>query len=497
MGKRGQGVRRGGKPLNVYNSDDDPDPESQDFYHDDIDDFHEGRNKVLLDEGYKDQRLDDSDEEEEVMNVVSDDDLLSSDDDDDEIRMYKTQLRRLRQHHLQKKMDSDLEEEAEDDGLPDSKAWGAKRNRFYHADIIDNKFDLSGSDEETGNAAMEEKEALALQRKMAEEMSDQDFGLDAFTVKPAKKKEAKEEGKVVKDLSKLSKREKLELLKKESPELLTLIEDYISKMTEVKDIFQPLLTLVNEGKVHGSAADYVRTRFHLNMNYCINVSFYLMLKAKHIAAGNHPVIKRLVQYRNLMKQLEPLDTKLKPEIDDILDRLKNGEDVHLPPPPEQTAGVSKKAEKLKRKLKEKTRVKDPEPPAKVKKQTGSFETQAEKDALEYYNMMKKGRNMYDDDEDEDEDEDDEKAGAVEPSQPEDGEEEEGKRAITYQIAKNKGMTTKRKREQRNPRVKHRKKFEKAKVRRKGQVREPRTEMNRYAGELTGIRAGIKCGVKLR
>lgn len=44
-----------------------------------------------------------------------------------------------------------------------------------------------------------------------------------------------------------------------------------------------------------------------------------------------------------------------------------------------------------------------------------------------------------------------------------------KRAITYQIAKNKGLTPHRKKEQRNPRVKHRNKFRKAKIRRKGAV----------------------------
>lgn len=47
--------------------------------------------------------------------------------------------------------------------------------------------------------------------------------------------------------------------------------------------------------------------------------------------------------------------------------------------------------------------------------------------------------------------------------------EGGKRAITYQIAKNKGLTPHRKKEQRNPRVKHRNKFRKAKIRRKGAV----------------------------
>jgi len=44
-----------------------------------------------------------------------------------------------------------------------------------------------------------------------------------------------------------------------------------------------------------------------------------------------------------------------------------------------------------------------------------------------------------------------------------------KRAITYQISRNKGLTPKRKKEQRNPRVKHRKKFRKAIIRRRSQV----------------------------
>lgn len=44
-----------------------------------------------------------------------------------------------------------------------------------------------------------------------------------------------------------------------------------------------------------------------------------------------------------------------------------------------------------------------------------------------------------------------------------------KRRITYQISKNKGLTPHRKKELRNPRVKNRMKYRKAKIRRKGQV----------------------------
>ena len=78
------------------------------------------------------------------------------------------------------------------------------------------------------------------------------------------------------------------------------------------------------------------------------------------------------------------------------------------------------------------------------------------------------------------------------------EEEEGddRRGITYQIYKNQGLAPKRNKDQRNPRVKHRHKFEKAKVRRKGQVRTLRTETKRYSGEASGINMRVKKGVKI-
>lgn len=103
------------------------------------------------------------------------------------------------------------------------------------------------------------------------------------------------------------------------------------------------------------------------------------------------------------------------------------------------------------------------------------------------------------------------------------------------MAKNKGLTPKRKKIDRNPRVKHREKFRRAKIRRKGQVRfqhiddtqlprlvcvhlelrlhvndidiktivyvhqvrDVRREETRYSGELSGIRAGVKKSVKLK
>ncbi|OWF40834.1 something about silencing protein 10-like [Mizuhopecten yessoensis] len=511
MPKKGKGRVQVVEP--VYGSDDErryekdpePDQDDDDYFYDDVDKFHMQKEKMLLDQGVQDDENMDSESEGEVLGVGgdSDDDLLS----DDDLKAYKKQLRRIKLNRKKSDMGSDLEDQDEE-GEPDHTTYGKKVQDYYNADFSDDNVDLSGSEDEEGAAALEEKEALALQKRINAELDDQDFGLDMFKEKKLVEAENEEE-KITQDLTKLSRKEKLQLLKKESPEMLTLIDDYKSKMTEVRDIFMPLLRLVREGKIQGKAGDYVETKTKLHLNYCTNISFYMMMKSKQIAVHNHPVIKRLVQYRNLMKELEPLDNQLKEEMTDILDRLKKGEEVEFSSGEEKKQGfVRRKSVKSSRQRVENKKLSqlvsesdddeeddDVEPKAK-NSGSGRYETEEEKAALEYYRMMK-GAGSKDNEEMDSGAEEREEAPEVDNEMEEGEEEEEGKRAITFQIAKNKGMTPKRKKEQRNPRVKNKLKYRKAKIRRKGQVREARTEMARYGGEISGIRAGVKRGIKMK
>ncbi|RJE19965.1 Sas10 Utp3 family protein [Aspergillus sclerotialis] len=75
---------------------------------------------------------------------------------------------------------------------------------------------------------------------------------------------------------------------------------------------------------------------------------------------------------------------------------------------------------------------------------------------------------------------------------------DGKRAITYQIEKNKGLTPKRKKDDRNPRVKKRKKFDdkKKKLGSIRQVYKGGEGRGGYGGELTGIKKNLVKSVKL-
>jgi U3 small nucleolar RNA-associated protein 3 len=149
-------------------------------------------------------------------------------------------------------------------------------------------------------------------------------------------------------------------------------------------------------------------------------------------------------------------------------------------------------------------------PAKKKSLRDKDQISSEKAALTYYEMMRKSKNKNVPDEDvaEESNEDDDvvaenddadEFGAMLNDYDEEtaAETTDGRRAVTKQILRNRGLTPKRKKEYKNPRVKHRLKYRKAKIRRRGQIREVRHEINPYAGELSGIRAAVKRGVRLK
>eukprot|EP00979_Chaetoceros_neogracilis_P008569 scaffold1904_cov280-Chaetoceros_neogracile.AAC.31 len=74
---------------------------------------------------------------------------------------------------------------------------------------------------------------------------------------------------------------------------------------------------------------------------------------------------------------------------------------------------------------------------------------------------------------------------------------EGERAVGNMIMKNRGLVAHKNRLNRNPRVKKREQYRKALIKRKGAVREVRTdEGHKYGGETTGVKSGISRSRKL-
>ena len=238
-----------------------------------------------------------------------------------------------------------------------------------------------------------------------------------------------------------------------------------------------------------------------NYSYCTQIGYYFVLKSKRISVQNHPVIKRLVQFRSLLHQLEDAGTQLKPELDDLIEKVRLGnfvpkEEIVSAPsqqPPQKKLRILGKQKVASKSAVLATSEKDKQAP---KRKPDSVElTRDEQDAVQFYKAVRQKKENSESEEETDEDKPARDVPVV--AEVQENEEEIGKRGINYQIAKNKGLTPHRSKEQRNPRVKHRMKFKKAQIRRKGAVRAPRKELQRYGGEMSGIKATVVRSVKLK
>lgn len=276
--------------------------------------------------------------------------------------------------------------------------------------------DSEYSESELSDNALEEREARSIQRRHAEQLSEHDFDYEfAQLMKaahaPLDKKETFQE-----DMSDLSNKQKWQLIRNTSPDLIPVI-----------DRCKSLLPVCGNALSHADVNSGDK-RTNLSIDFCMNIAMYLILKiSREPDVHNHPITQRLLDYQLLMHQLGNAESEMKT--------------------PTKTDGKRPKQRAV--------------VPASEMLVTSS---------------------------------DEEKESIIET--PEDIA-DVGRRTITDQIQRNRGLTPHRKKEYKNPRVKHRLKYRKAVIRRRGQIRPVRNELTAYAGEISGIRAAVKRGVRLK
>jgi len=416
--------------------------------------------------------------------------------------------------------DSDLGSEEEEE---DVRRWGSKKKYYYGGNTGEElEHELGDSDLEEDK--IEEQEAAMLQSRQIEMMDEEDF-LDAFVVKKSESSEKKVEPKdsLVTDLSKLSRKEQVQLFKQQSPEFAGVVADFQQRMGDAVKLAK--VTALAEGGAlpDGPVLDFVRNKLELLLNYATNILAYLMFKSRGVSMALHPVTGRLVQYRQLIDRLEPMDKIVMPQVEEVLRRKEKGEAVKQMVK-EERRKLRRELERKKQKPLKFNKQDEPVEEAKTKKKRKNKRKAEENDlsglegltgdekmAVQLYQVIKKSKNNEDLEDDEELDdfelearEEEEESGTEnlesntynDNNDSVEGEEEAEKRAITYKIAKNKGLMPKRSKLQRNPRVKNRMKFEKAKKRRKGAVREVRDQNKKYSGEASGLNARVKKGVKI-
>ncbi len=160
------------------------------------------------------------------------------------------------------------------DNDDDVRAWGGKKKHFYGGNPNDaqNKMSAKDGENDLDEAEAEEAESKALQMKQLEQMDESDF-LDAFDMgggsskKAAASKMAKEgEAKVSLDISQLSKKERVALFHRQSPEFSGILADFECKMKELVEKLQPALDIIDEGQLDiadGPGVVFLRTKYHL------------------------------------------------------------------------------------------------------------------------------------------------------------------------------------------------------------------------------------------
>ncbi|RCI05233.1 hypothetical protein CU098_013149 [Rhizopus stolonifer] len=308
MGKRKTPVFRDAKKANT-NTDDSKINAIHtwdDIEHDSEDEFHEDREKILLNNNQESEQ-DESDREIYGLEGLDSEEELS----EDEI------------------IGKQEEEETED------KTWGTSKNVYYDADEGD---DLDEMREE-------EEEALRIQKEQLSNMDEADFvddalagwGVGANEDAEADKKLVEDVSKELEDISfdtiKVEKRrknlpiaEKLKLIQNESPELIDLLDEFKEKSSTVKALRSIVEQVQSSPKREQDLAQFILFKYQTYMNYLTNISFYFALKASESNdVRDHPVIQALVNLRQTLEKLETLDEKLKLDTEAFINSLDQPE----------------------------------------------------------------------------------------------------------------------------------------------------------------------------
>lgn len=429
------------------------DKENDDFYEpsDSEDDYTEREKNIL--KKVRNRKKRDNDDKVAVLGFDQEDENEEDDDDDFDDKFEG---------------ESDFEDDNENDGIPDSRAWGKKRKDFYSTDFVDPDYS-SYNVKEAELAEQEEVESKAIQLRLAQQLNEADFTLNVYeTAKGPEKEESETKTHLKSDLTDLSHRQKVQLFRKDSPEFEGLVQDFQQHLEESKTLLEPILEYIQKHQIPPLPIfDFVNTKNNLILTYCSNVSFYLVLKAQRSSIKNHPLVKRLVQMRQLLQQLQDkYERVIKPQLEKLLEDIREGHEIIFKDSPKKVVKKPRKLQLLNA----------------MEVDGGKDEESASDDEA-----LNENPNVETDSENEEMEDEEENAaedGAVD------------RRQITYQMSKNKGLTPHRKKELRNPRVKHRNKFRKAVIRRKGAVRTVRKELKRYDGEVSGIKATTKKGIKI-
>jgi len=120
----------------------------------------------------------------------------------------------------------------------------------------------------------------------------------------------------------MTKDQKFALLSAESPELMHHIQELKERISELQERVNPVLSLLMEydklPDVQDDLVGYLEVKYQVLLAYCMNMIFYLAMKCEGESVKSHPVMRQLLELRYVMEKLQPLDGKLKYQVDRLV-----------------------------------------------------------------------------------------------------------------------------------------------------------------------------------
>ena len=155
-----------------------------------------------------------------------------------------------------------------------------------------------------------------------------DFMLDSSSKTTSKKKKPSQTSSS--STTQVSLEEKLAVIQKDAPEFMELLVDLKNKLSTVRDQLHPLISKVKMGNLMTTdGISYLETKYHLVLNYCTNILFYMLLKSSGKSVKDHPVLEQLVELRLLLEKIKPIDERMKYQIDKLVKLANNVQDTTM------------------------------------------------------------------------------------------------------------------------------------------------------------------------
>lgn len=235
--------------------------------YDDVDQYHNKKDKEFM----KFDEVQGSESEEEVeavMDLGVGGDSSSEDEDSDDSDLEN-------QGNTRQQQDMSSSSDEDDEDIEDVRDWGKKKSVYYHGDTADLEI---GQEEE--DAFLEEEAAKEVQAARYEEMEEADFMLsddDEDTEKNSSKENLDDDDKEtmvaskvssIRDISKLTSKDRKKLLEKQHPGLLQILSHFSESVQNLKDRTSVATKALFEGVDDDTAeVSVITTRLSMNEEF--------------------------------------------------------------------------------------------------------------------------------------------------------------------------------------------------------------------------------------